>query len=341
MVLIIEKINRRYLLTFIFILTFAFCLSFIGAVTQIDINVNAVFNEGEEIRFSYSILSDKDETINYTYGIKCESIPEALLDLKQLSLKENQSYSGNYSYGSLQDIFPAQNCTAYVSILEPYQFSASKPFVILAKTNLFYFDVDTCKDELCIQKVKVFVRSQDMHLSYNSSVEDLVIHAFLKYPNGNIQTLSLPISIKAEQIGTYEIEVRASKEGYKNMTVKKQFGVIEKEPNIKIENESDIIMNDSFSSEEGLGENDSLAIEKNFSSSEAEEKINEESDYNRWVILLVFIMIITLIIFLFVIYKIKLKKYKARDLVKHQAEKMNDFNKEKIDELLRRRGWIR
>jgi len=336
-------VTKKQLVFFVFITIFIFCSSIIEAVPQIEINVSPVFNEGEEIRFSYSILSDKNEIMNYTLGIKCESIPEELLDLKQLSLEENQPYSSEYFYGSLQDIFPTQNCTAYVSILEPNQSSVSKPFIILAQTNLFSFDADTCKDELCIQKAKVFVRGQDIYLNYNSSTSDLVINAFLKYPAGNIQPLSLPISIKAEQIGTYEIEVLASKEGYKNMTVKKQFGVIEKEPNIKIENESDIIVNDSFSSEESLQENNSLIAGKNFSVNETakEEKTNEGFTYSREIILIVSIMILVLIIFLFVIYKIKSKRYAIQDLSKNQAEKMSDFNKEKVEELLRRRGWIR
>jgi len=337
MVLVIGKTNHKPLLAFMFIMIFILCSSFVEAVAQIDIDVNAVFNEGEPIKFLYNLISDKDETIKYISGINCESIPKALLELKELPLKENQPYLEEYSYGILQDIFPTQNCTAYVSILEPYQFSASKPFIILAKTRFFDFNVDICREELCIQKAKVFVRGEDIYLIYNSSAEDLTINAFLKYPDGNIQTFSLPTSIKAEQIGTYEIEALASKEGYKNMTIKKQFGVIEKEPNIKLEREQDITVSDSSLSGKDFGKNDSLGATKTSSGI----KTNEESDYNKEVILLIFIMIIIIVIFLFVIYKISSKRYKAQDLAKHQAEKMNDFNKEKVEELMRRRGWIR
>ena len=336
-------ITKKEFVFFTFLMIFILCSNFIGAITQIDLTVNAVFNEGEEIKFAYSFLSDKDETIKFTPGVRCESIPEPLLELKQLSLKENQHYLTEYSYGALEDIYPSQNCTAFVSIFEPYNSSVSKPFTILTETGFFDFEVDTCKDASCTQKAKVFVMSQNIYLSYNSSAEDLVITTFLKYPNGNIQTLSLPMSIKAEQIGTYEIEVMASKEGYKNMTVKKQFGVIEKEPNITMENESSTIANNSFSLEKDLKYDSSLTVDESFSDDELtnQAKINEESSYNRGLILLISIMVIALIIFLFVIYKIHSKKSGVQEQAKHQTEKMNDFNKEKIEELMRKRGWIK
>jgi len=56
----------------------------------------------------------------------------------------------------------------------------------------------------------------------------------MTYPNNTKRQLTLPSSIKAEQIGTYTLEAIASKQGYKTMNIKEQFGVIEKEAEIKL-----------------------------------------------------------------------------------------------------------
>jgi hypothetical protein len=55
----------------------------------------------------------------------------------------------------------------------------------------------------------------------------------LTLPDKTIQQINLPTSIKAEQIGTYELEITASKQGYKTITTKEQFAVIKKEAEIE------------------------------------------------------------------------------------------------------------
>ena len=87
----------------------------------------------------------------------------------------------------------------------------------------------------------------------------------------------MPTSIKAEQIGTYELEVTASKEGYKTITKKEQFGVIE----------------------------GGVEITSSFGESEQESGNNGESDI-RWglMLMVLFGFLIMLLITLFLIYKI-------------------------------------
>ena len=54
-----------------------------------------------------------------------------------------------------------------------------------------------------------------------------MITTTLIYPDDSIKSLYLPTSIKANQIGTYELSVIASKESYKTISLNEQFGVID------------------------------------------------------------------------------------------------------------------
>jgi hypothetical protein len=88
--------------------------------------------------------------------------------------------------------------------------------------------VSSYKDQARTEKTKIFLINENIYLDYDSKVSDLTINATLTLPDKTKQQLSLPKSIIAEQTGTYELEVTASKSGYKTITKKEQFGVIGK-----------------------------------------------------------------------------------------------------------------
>ena len=75
-------------------------------------------------------------------------------------------------------------------------------------------------------------KNENILIDYESDVSDLNILTTLTYPDKTSKQIIFPATIKAEQIGTYELEVVASKQGYKDVLLKEQFGVIENEANI-------------------------------------------------------------------------------------------------------------
>jgi len=95
------------------------------------------------------------------------------------------------------------------------------------------FQVLICSDRVCKEKSKIFLRNEDIYMNYRSTTKNSKITATLTFPNQRKVNLNLPSSIKAIQIGTYELEVIASKPGYKTINTKELFGVIEEEPEIK------------------------------------------------------------------------------------------------------------
>ena len=99
-------------------------------------------------------------------------------------------------------------------------------FSVTGTLKEFYFEIDLDK--------KVFVQNENIYLDYTSSIESPIIFSTLIYSDKTTEQIILPTTILAEQIGTYEIEVIASKEGYKTIIKKEQFAVIEEEAEIKL-----------------------------------------------------------------------------------------------------------
>ena len=206
---------------------------------SIEIEMKDSFNLGEEISFDYTITSPTNQEIEYVVSVNCPNSPVPLLEIKNTNLVANVLFKENYIYMSeVSDSIEPQICRAIVSILNP-EISEEKNFSITTNPS-FEFNFLTCKDEDCNEQTKVFVKNENIYFDYDSDIEGILTTAVLTYPNGNPQQLILPASIKAEQIGTYELKINASKQGYKTITKKIQFGVIEKEANIGYTSVSEI-----------------------------------------------------------------------------------------------------
>ena len=210
--------NKKIILVMLGIL---FSLSLVSAIS-IDINMKESFGAGEEISFDYIITSSQTQEIEYAAFVNCPNAPLALLDIKTTSLEANVAFTEKYVYMSSvsEDIEP-QTCNVTVGILSPETLE-QKSFSIATNPG-FEFNVELAKT--------VFVKDEEVEISFTSGVSPTV-GATLIYPNGETQQLSLPAVIKAEQIGTYDLEIIASKQEYKTINKKVQFGVIEKAADI-------------------------------------------------------------------------------------------------------------
>lgn len=104
----------------------------------------------------------------------------------------------------------------------------SKEFTISDTLKEFDFSLNFCKDQACTEKAKVFILNETIYFNYKSIVPEILVIGLLTRPNKSIRELTLPNAELASQIGTYKLEVEASKEGYKTKKVEAMFGVIEK-----------------------------------------------------------------------------------------------------------------
>ncbi len=199
---------------------------------SIEIEMEDSFSTGDEISFDYTITSEASQQIEYIASVDCPNAPLALLEIKTATLQAKVPFTETYSYLIVNEDIESQTCEAIVSILIPEEISEEKSFEIVTDPS-FEFNILTCKDSSCAEQAKVFIRNKNIYLDYTSDVFDVNVVITLTNPNGQTKQLTLPTTIKAEQIGTYELEVTASKEGYKTITKSLQFGVIKSEASIK------------------------------------------------------------------------------------------------------------
>ncbi|MAG20411.1 hypothetical protein CL618_03190 [archaeon] len=208
----------------IYLIIFLLMLVNVSALIDINLDVKPEFQLNEMINFNYSITSDIDQSIQFYPHVICNTAPVSLLQQKQSNLIENEPFTERYYDFKIDNSIEPQTCTAYVQILSPIQKIVEKTFKIETSPS-FEFDIELDK--------KVFTQGEDINLKYSLNTENPLIKATLTLPDKSTQQLTLPIMIKADQIGTYSLEVTASKQGYKTQTVKEQFAVIEKPAKIR------------------------------------------------------------------------------------------------------------
>lgn len=194
------------------------------------VTIPPVLGEGQTVSFTYELSSDAVQEAVVKVGALC---PKTFIPEETLLLQVNGTVSRFYDSRLVVNRgMEPQNCTAYVRILAPVQQTFSKNFSILTQPS-FSLTLQTCADAECATPKKVFTFGDEIFLQYVSSVQEAVVKATLTSSDGKAREVSLPFNFRAEQTGTYILEVSASKQGYANASVKEEFGVIEKPAEIK------------------------------------------------------------------------------------------------------------
>ncbi len=216
--------NVKMKYTILILFTIITLVPFVSGEIMLEINIRDSFSLGETISYDYTITSDETTEATIMPYVECPTAPVPPIAEETISLTENVPYENAYVDTVVDDLFEPQTCMAYVEILNPIQKRVEKNFSI--KTNpSFDFRIKLNK--------KIFIKNEEINIDYTSSVENPSITATLTYPNGKQEQVTLPTSLKASKIGTYEIEITASKQGYKTITKKEQFGVIKEEAEIQ------------------------------------------------------------------------------------------------------------
>lgn len=281
------------------ILVFILFIVQVSASIETTINIKPQFGTGEEISFTYVILLDTTEQVEYIVSVDCPNAPIPLLDMKMVTLQAGISFSEDYIYlSSVNEQIEPQTCRAIVSIISPEEISEEKSFEIITNPS-FEFDLSSCKDQSCSEIAKVFIKGENIYLDYISDVSDLSITTTLIYPDETKQNIIIPTSIKAEQVGTHDLEVTASKEGYKTITESLQFGVIEEDASIE---EVDLSEDEIFYG----------------------RRIKDYAEENKYLIYFLIAAVVVILIVLIVYFK---KRRKSRQLTKKKSGLRKELKK--------------
>ena len=231
------ELNNKKMIGFGLLFFCLFCQGMIyGLDVYVSLDVEDEFIENQMIEFNYIISSDENTNLEIIPNIICENAPQAMLEIIPVELNEqnDRSYSGTYTYIQVKDIEP-QTCTASVNVIDPSKL-ANKTFKISINPKL-KIELYTYKDLDYTQKTKVFIKNEKIYINYKDATGNQnpsTIKGTIFYPDGTIKSINdLPTSIDAQSIGSYSLEVNAAKDGYQTTSAFIEFAVIEKE--IKIQ----------------------------------------------------------------------------------------------------------
>jgi len=207
-------------------------VSIVSASITVIIDVKNTFSTGETVEFNYKIMSDEVTEIRYTEDLECPEAPRQLLLTRTKNIGPDSPIEDTFTYLEVNENFEPQTCKALILVHSPEQRTFEQEFYIDALPSII-FDVSTCKDSLCKTESKIFLQNENIYFSYVSNVDNPILSASLTYPDKTTKQISIPGTITASQVGTYTIKATASKQGYKTVTETMQFGVIEKNAEIK------------------------------------------------------------------------------------------------------------
>jgi hypothetical protein len=166
-----------------------------------------------------------------------EKIPPYFISPKQIMVPAKTSLNASEIYFVVTDFNPSGEYQVKAEVRENNVLlsSINRTFTINSFESL-NLDILTCKDSACTEKSKFFLQNENIYLDYSSELENISVLVTLTYPDKTTKQTTLPTSIIAQQIVTYNLEVTASKSGYE--ATKKTEELIEEVAVLKKERDS-------------------------------------------------------------------------------------------------------
>jgi hypothetical protein len=219
-------------------LVFLFLINFVYAGELLEVfEIKDLYSEGDVFVagaligniFEYSVRVD----VEYLLFNEKGDFPLAISPLSFFLGSGEEKEMEMYNFLIDEDV-PTGNYNLHVRVLFDGREVDKKliEFDVISVGD-FSFDLNYCKTKSCSKNNKVFIEDEIVYLDYISSVSDPDFDVKLTYPDGFVKALDLPFSFRASSSGNYELNIVASKAGYKTIVKKEQFGVIEEEPDIK------------------------------------------------------------------------------------------------------------
>jgi len=85
----------------------------------------------------------------------------------------------------------------------------------------------------------VFIMGEKVYLKLVGAPQGAAVSALLKLPDNSTQQMALPATLTAKQVGEYTVYVNASATGYRDVTLRDFFAVLEKSPDALADRKED------------------------------------------------------------------------------------------------------
>ncbi len=232
--MVVNSASKKLIWIFVFLVA---SFSIISASPEFNSHIEKnEFLLGDDVNLFLNVSNYNVSLGIYNVVVDIIPIQEQSIPLARIHRLIDKGFSQNipiYSF-KITENYPSGEYFFNIDIFNSNynQVFDKKLFFSISSVEIFSFDITLNK--------KVFIQGEQINIDYTSSVQNPSLQSTLKYPDDSNEEINLPTTITASQIGTYEIQVTATKEGYKDNSMSEQFAVIEGDVNIEYEGGRDV-----------------------------------------------------------------------------------------------------
>jgi hypothetical protein len=197
---------------------------------EIDYSVNQTYYLNNEISLNLTITNPTNQTLNLTIQSNFEGNCTTWTYADNFNIRPNETKIRKAYQFKVNEWDYGGRCDIVTSVFD------SKKNRLAGRIDSFYtegipkkinFEIKFCLDEQCQSQKTIFYKGESIYLRIYTNLPETEFPAMLIYPNNSSLGITLPTSIDADDIGSYEISVNLSKEGYLPHEAIKAFAVID------------------------------------------------------------------------------------------------------------------
>jgi hypothetical protein len=208
-----------------------FILMFVAPVLSLNLTLNAQesFKVNETISVNFTLESDEPKQVTYVSSFQCDTVPVGFPERNTVQLT-GDGVTATEELTEVTDEFESGQCNFTISTSSPQRITKSKVMDIDTDPKID-LQVDICQTKKCENTSKTFDTDDEVYIDYNTNAESPELSAKISRPGEDISNITLPSKVNLEREGTYRVNIKASKAGYRSAEQESSFAAV-KEYNI-------------------------------------------------------------------------------------------------------------
>ncbi len=248
-----KTIFAKSILVFIFLVFLSLSLS---TAQSIELKINNLdFKSSDQVIIYLELSGFSQNTalyVKYALG-KTDKTYSGLAETKEINVNSSKKETFLLYNLSVNEYYPDGEYYVKASISDARDLNYYKEiYFTINKSEIpsLLLEPLFCKDNECKEESVVFEKGGEVFIKADS-LPETIVYAEIIFPNKETKKITIPTSIAPDQVGIYNIEFVAEKQGYSKIKVTKSFVVLEKSPEFKAET----ICNANNKCEKKQGEN--------------------------------------------------------------------------------------
>jgi hypothetical protein len=196
-----------------------------AAALNLQIDAKDKFELNETIQANYTINVDEAKEVSYISSFQCSTIPIGFPQRNTVQVPE-EGYTNTKVLVNVTERYSSQNCNFSVSTTSPEEITRQKTLKIETDPKID-LELLLCTDEDCNNQSKTFQKGKTVYIDYSSNVDSTKVTGEITEPGGKQIKINPPQKIELTEKGTYSVEIKSEKQGYRSTVETTNFAAID------------------------------------------------------------------------------------------------------------------